>query len=357
MTAAAWLQAWDAQGAHRTGTAADDAGATWLAREATALGATVTVETWRLSRIDPVACWLETKEGRIEGVPVFDAPSTGPEGVSGPIVAVPLSPWAVYTAAYRAMRRETGRAGLAIVCQGAEPGLGLLNAEQFREPYGCPAIHIATAPVSAPLRLVSQYHRVEATAKNIVVQIPGRDRTRKPVVVMTPRSSWWHSTSERGGGLVCWLETLRALLADPPFRDVTMTANSGHELNHLGLDAFLAHRPGWDGPDGAIWVHYGANIGAAGGKLSIQSAATELREAMRLALTGAGQPPDTLAPAAQVPNGETRDIHRLGGRYVTLVGTNPLFHLPQDRWPRAVDVPAIERAAAGAAAMVHTITR
>jgi hypothetical protein len=170
---------------------------------------------------------------------------------------------------------------------------------------------------------------------------------------MTPRSSWWQSTSERGGGLVCWLETLRALIASPPMADVVLTANSGHELGHLGLDAFLDRRPGWDRPDGADWVHYGANIGAAGGQLSVQSNDEPLREAMREALTACGQPPDTLAPKSHVPSGETRDIHRQGGRYVTLVGSNRLFHLPQDRWPLAVDVPAIERAAAGAAAMAR----
>jgi len=60
-----------------------------------------------------------------------------------------------------------------------------------------------------------------------------------------------------------------------------------------------------------------------------------------------------MAPPDQVPNGETRDIHRIGGRYITLVGSNRLFHLPQDRWPRSVDVPAIERVARGAAAMVR----
>ncbi len=64
-----------------------------------------------------------------------------------------------------------------------------------------------------------------------------------------------------------------------------------------------------------------------------------------------------IADLATVPNGETRDIHRVGGRYVTLVGTNPWFHLPQDRFPIAVDVPAIARFASGAAAFVLTLTR
>jgi hypothetical protein len=78
---------------------------------------------------------------------------------------------------------------------------------------------------------------------------------------------------------------------------------------------------------------------------------------MHGALTAAGQPPNSMAPITQVPNGETRDIHGAGARYVTLVGGNPLFHLPQDRWPGAVDVPVIERVAAGASAMVRALAR
>ena len=65
---------------------------------------------------------------------------------------------------------------------------------------------------------------------------------------MTPRSSWWQSTAERGGGLVCWLESLRALVASSPVCDVIFTANSGHELGHLGLDDFMRRRPGWEQP-------------------------------------------------------------------------------------------------------------
>ena len=69
-----------------------------------------------------------------------------------------------------------------------------------------------------PARLVSESRRTTASARNIVVSLDaaGRDRAAAPVVVMTPRSSWWQSTAERGGGIVCWLETLRALLAAPP---------------------------------------------------------------------------------------------------------------------------------------------
>jgi len=48
------------------------------------------------------------------------------------------------------------------------------------------------------------------------------------------------------------------------------------------------HRPVADG--GAVWVHYGANLGAAGGQLSLVSPADDLRELAFTELAGAGQP-------------------------------------------------------------------
>ena len=371
MSAETWLRAWDSQGPHRTATSGDQAGAEWLAGEAAALGFRVTIEVFALSRLDPIEAYLELDGARLSGVPMFDAPSTGAEGITGQLGAEgvisvsELSPWAVYAEGYRTLRRAGTHQGLVILC--ATPpfvggsGLALLNAEQFNQPYGAPAIQLpaeardlvqTAAARRAPVRLVSHSRRTPAEARNVVVTLPGRDPSRPPVVVMTPRSSWWQSTSERGGGLVCWLETLRALRANPPAGPVVLTANSGHELGHLGLDDFCARRPGWDQPGGAIWVHYGANLGAAGGKLTVMSADDDMRARATAALTQAGQPPDELAPPSRVPSGETRDIHRAGGRYVTLVGSNPLFHLPHDRWPHAVDVPAIERIAAAAARRV-----
>lgn len=371
--AARWLQAWDSQGIHRTGTPGDEAGADWLLAEATACGAAPVIEPFPFDRIDPLETWLDIDGTRIEGVPVFDAPPT--EGVTGAmglagsgaaIAVAALPPRVVYTQAWRDLRSEPRQRGLVVICEGEHPGLGLLNAEQFNAPYGAPAIHVPTEARETVLaaaargalgRLVAHSDRRRAVARNVVVTLPGRDRSRPPVVVMTPRSSWWHSTAERGGGLVCWLETLRALLAHPPGCDVVLTANTGHELGHTGLDAFQERRPGWDRPAGATWVHYGANIGATGGRLSIMSASDDMRRMMAEALQAAGQAADDLTSPSVVPSGETRDIHRAGGRYVTLVGSNPLFHLPSDRWPHAVNVPAIARVAVGAAAMVVGLTR
>jgi hypothetical protein len=356
-SAAEWLRAWDSQGFHRTGTEGDEAGAAWLAEEAGRLGAVVTTEAFTLRRVDPVAAYLEVDGVRIEGVPVFDAPPTGPDGISGvlgeDIAVADLSPHAVYTGEYQRLRRDSAHRAFVIVCKGANPGMGLLNAEQFRDPYGVPAIHVAQpVQLGSSARAVVHYERTVASACNVVVALQGTDRSRSPVVVMTPRSSWWQSTAERGGGIVCWLECLGALLAAPPACDVMLTANSGHELGHLGLDDFVARRHGWERE--ALWLHWGANIGAADGALSIMSAGDEMRS---LASRELAQMPHSLAPKAQVPSGETRDIHRAGGRYLTFVGSNRLFHLPQDRWPHAVDVPVVEHIASAAARVAVQLTR
>jgi hypothetical protein len=351
--AAAWLRAWDGQGTHRTATEGDHAGAQWLTAEAAALGAAPEVEEFALDRLDPGPCFLEVEGKRIDAVPAFDAPAGDAEGRLGAEIAVAeLTPQTVYSGEYRTLRQQGGHRGLVVICKGDTPGMGLLNAEQFPAPYGAPAIHVSSEVRDAVLgasggsaRLVSDSRRTRTRARNVVVTLPGRDPSLPPLVVMTPRSSWWQSTAERGGGIVCWLESLRALLTVPPLRPVVFVATSGHELGHLGLDDFVARRPGCE--CGWAWVHYGANIGAAGGALSLMSSRGELS-----ARAATEVEPDRVAPTTQVPSGETRDIHLAGGAYVTLVGTNRLFHLPQDRWPHAVDVPRIARVAAGAARFV-----
>jgi hypothetical protein len=275
----------------------------------------------------------------------------------------------VYSGEYERLRRDTAHRAVVIVCTGERPGMGLVNAENFRNPYGQPTIHVSSEASetvlagtarAASARVVAENRYVPAPARNVVAVVAGSHRGSPPVVVMTPRSSWWQSTAERGGGLVCWLEALRALIAAPPGCDVVFTANSGHELGHLGLDDFMARRPGWERPiseGGATWIHFGANIGAAGGELSVQSASDDLRQLTGTELARTGQTPIVVAPKTLVPSGETRDIHRAGGRYVTLVGSNPFFHLPQDRWPHAVDPDAVTRVAAAAAGLVVELTR
>jgi hypothetical protein len=251
-----------------------------------------------------------------------------------------------------------------IACAGTRPGIGLLNAERFRELYSAPAIH-GRAKRLKPSSPVPHAPRPRASSRKADILRWSLKRRHRDAWLPALLSAGGGNdaaqlvvavTAERGGGLVCWLESLRA----PPGCDVVFIANSGHELSHLGLDDFIARRPGWERPmseGGATWIHFGANIGAAGGELLVQSANDDLRELSAAELTRAEQAPGKMGPKTLAPSGETRDIHRAGGRYITLVGSNPLFHLQQDRWPHAVDADVVTRVAATAAALVVKLTR
>jgi hypothetical protein len=201
--AAAWLTAWDSQGLHRTATTGGEAGALWLGHEAADLGAEVGTEMFELDRLDPGACYLELDGERIPAVPAFDAPGTGANGVAGTlcssghneaILVAQLTPRSVYTGEYERLRRDTAHRALVIVCAGELPGMGLLNAERFRNPYGAPAIHVSSeasetvlagAARAASARLVAENRYVPAAARNVVVAIAGSRRASPPV------ARWW----------------------------------------------------------------------------------------------------------------------------------------------------------------------
>ena len=229
-----WLAAWDSQGNHRTATDGDNAGAEWLAAEAAALGADVGDRVRR--RAARPRHGLSRHRWRAHsGDPGLRRPPTGRRRRGQARAgrrAMPGSP-------SPSCRRKPSIAANTSGCgatrpsrlcdpvRRAESGPVLLNAEKFREPFGMPTIHVssaardivlAAAAERRPARLVSESRRTAASARNIVVSFDaaGRDRAAAPVIVMTPRSSWWQSTAERGGGIVCWLETLRALLASRP---------------------------------------------------------------------------------------------------------------------------------------------
>ena len=127
-----------------------------------------------LDRLDPLACYLELDGERIPAVPAFDAPATRATGLTGTlslsghdeaILVAKLTPRSVYTGEYERLRRDTAHRALVIVCSGARPGMGLLNAERFRNPYGAPAIHVSSeasetvlagAARAAPARVVAE---------------------------------------------------------------------------------------------------------------------------------------------------------------------------------------------------------
>jgi hypothetical protein len=107
-------------------------------------------------------------------------------------------------------------------------------------------------------------------------------------------------------------------------------------------------------PAAKAWIHLGANIGAAQGPANnLQASDDEMEAMMAGAMTGAGLAIDRRLPRGAVPLGEALNVHRGGGRYISIIGRNDLFHNPADRGPDVVDLDVIERFA-GAFARVAT---
>jgi hypothetical protein len=355
------IHAYESQGIHRTGTVVDRASGEWLADEVRQIGLESALEEFTLSRVDPVAASLTVDGRTIEGLPLFDGGFTGPEGVAGtlgglgseaPIGFAELLPNAAEAGALGEARRHNRHQAIVAVTRGGRDGLCPSNADSFVRPFGPPVLQVASAEAAflaerarqgANARLTAHATRTPAPAFNVVTTVAGTNKAAAQLVVMTPRSGWWSCASERGGGIACWLEILRAVHDAKPARDVLFVASSGHELGHLGLDAYMARRPDLVRAAKA-WIHLGANIGAAQGPGNhLQASDDAMEEMMAAAMTKAGLSVDHRRPRNLPPRGEAENVHRGGGRYISIIGNNDLFHNPADHGPDVVDLAVIER--------------
>ena len=365
------IRAYEEQGFHRTGTDVDRLSGEWLANEVRRIGLEPALEDFPLGRVDPVGASLEVNGRSIAGLPFFDGAFTNPAGISGPLgtldsdASIGLAespPNGSQAGALGDARRHNRHQAIVVVTRGARPGFCPSNADSFLHPFGPAVLQVASeeaaflghcAQQRATAVLTAHVERTQAKAFNVVTVVSGADKSLAPLVVMTPRSGWWGCASERGGGLACWLEIMRATRAAGPARDVLYVATSGHELGHLGLDAFVERRGGLV-PAAKAWIHLGANIGAAQGPgNNLQASDDAMELLMADAMTGAGLRIDRRLPRGAVPRGEAENVHRGGGRYISIIGNNDLFHNANDRGADAIDLNVMERFA-GAFAMVAT---
>ena len=305
-------------------------------------------EEFPLSRVDLVGASLAVNGRTIEGLPLFDGGFTGAAGIAGalgpldsdaPIGLAEIAPNAQEAGALGEARRQNRHQAIVVVTRGLRPGFCPSNADSFLHPFGPPVLQVASeeapfladcARQGAKALLTAQCERTQATAFNVVTAVPGTDKSLAPLVVMTPRSGWWWCASERGGGLACWLEIMRAMRAARPARDVLFVASSGHELGHLGLDAFMERRPGpragREGLDPSRRQYRrraGARQSPAGlrrrdgidaGRRDDRGRASRSTGAIRAARCRAAKP---------------LNVHRGGGRYISIIGSNDLFHNTQ----------------------------
>ncbi len=376
------IHAFEEQGFHRTGTSVDRASANWLREEAHQAGLTASLESFFLQRVDILAAALIVGDRRVEGIPLFDGGFTNGGGVGGrlgplesdaEIGLAEARPNAAGVGPLGDARLENRHKAIICVTRGGAPGLCPSNADSFLQPFGPPVLQVDSelanwlqeqARRRVDVQVLAHVRRTPAEAFNVTANLTGADPALPPLVIMTPRSGWYWCASERGGGLACWLELMRLLSQARPARDVVFVASSGHELGHLGINAFVDHRPGIVS-NSIGWIHLGANIGAArsgnnqqrpadttlavppsaslqqAGGNTLQASDDQIERMLAQAMRSTGLTIDIRTPRNRVPGGEAEVVHRGGGRYVSVIGGNMMFHNPLDRGPGVVDFHAI----------------
>ena len=349
------------QGFHRTGTTVDRLSGDWLYEHVRRAGLVATRESFSLSRVDLVTNVLIGADRRLEGVPLFDGGFTPAGGIRGRLGALQgeaeigiaeTAPNAAGSGPLGDARRANRHKAIVCITREARSGLCPSNADLFLQPFGPPVLQISSehapwlndqAQRGGEVQLISHIARTFATAVNVTATIEGADSMLAPLVISTPRSGWYSCASERGGGIACWLETMRALRTIRPRRAIVFVAFSGHELGYLGIHAFVNRRPAILSL-AAGWIHFGANIGAAtdpGNRLAASDDDFESIASREMASSGLRV--DQRTPRGTIPGGEAEVVHRGGGRYVAVTGRNALFHNVADRGPQAVDPPVIAK--------------
>jgi hypothetical protein len=373
-TAARLVAAFDASGIHRVGSPGDVASGEWLMSEAARCGIEVSRMAVPVNHTVVEEAYLECAGMRIDGLPMFDAPPAPGEGVSGKLCAsgsagtigfaeFPPNAASIKGQALENLRRTTAHAALLIATRSTGESLAPINAQYYDHPFGPPVLQVAGmhhaflgehASNHTPVKLVSKYRCAVVESFNIAA-VAASGASAAPLAVVTPRTGWWESTAERGGGLVAWLAALAAAAAlrqnGKLKRDVHAYATCGHELGHLGLHALTQQQAPLVG-NAKYWLHLGANLGGAGNLTMFLRAADSAHSAtMRELLVDEGYPAQHIhiEPIGRI-SGEGHDLTHLGGKVLSLAGSNQHFHAASDRWPGNVN-------AAGIAAIARAVAR
>jgi hypothetical protein len=350
----------DQQGAHRTGSRVDQISGDWVCAQIRKAGSQPEKMPFSLPLVHVDSCKVGLADLLVDGVPLFDClfpdlnfisgtiGELGSDAEIGVIMAPPQVESPQVEQLHQARLANLHRA-IVVVTHSRFPGDGiaLQNAEHYPEPFGPPVVQIANSHWSAIEQAMRkrevasiwlQASRTTGEAFNIQAVIEGSDSSLAPVIIMTPRSSWWNSTSERAGGLICFLEMIRKAHACKGERSLVFLANTGHELHHAGLAAFLRGRPGIE-KSAYLWVHLGANFAAASpAGARLQFSDDVLKQGFIDLLKSFKPPVYEIKPHAVRAVGEARNIHDAGGRYLSILAGNDLFHHPADRWPAAVNL-------------------
>ena len=355
------IQEYDAQDWPRSGTEGDHSSAHWLAEQVTECGLDPVLEPFDLSRVDPELAYVEIEGRRVDGLPLFDGGFTTPDGVHGRIgpldsnAEIGIAEVGGLPRQDLIQARQADRHTGIVAVTPTGPGVAILNAPSFLTPFGPPVLQLGSedrewlaghASRNSEARLVAAVSRTPSVSFNVTSRLDGEDSSLAPLIVMTPRSGWWHCAGERAAGIVCWLEVMRSMAEVEPKRDVVFVATSGHEIGLLGIESFLERRPGLE-KDARAWVHFGANIGASSGaSLGYSASDQDLMSLAEGALRDAGTRSVEPQPLGKIVGAESSLIYSRGARCVAMQGgAYSLLHREADRWPSGIDVDTVARCA------------
>lgn len=198
---------WDGIDNHRTGSTGDRETASWLAGEIRAAGLSPEVVEFDFSVRRPGNCRITGGKREAFGVPLFDGGVTEDSGVSGllgelgsqrPVGLAFYEPFAGHpdTLALREARSANRHQAIVAVAAGAtvEPGLTLLNADDFDTPFGPPVLQVATehgpwlrelAAAGATVSVKAPMSVRRTAVSNVQARIRGSRPELAPLVVMT----------------------------------------------------------------------------------------------------------------------------------------------------------------------------
>ncbi len=344
----ATVQAYANLGDHRTGSAVDYATQRWAVAMLGAAGARVQTQHFRFPRFD--AEWQVEIDGRaVESLPLFYC---GPPSVTAqnvPLVRVELKAGHEADALLRVERAAADHLGaLIVVTESATGGLYALNCVPRPEAKGAAVLLVGAADVAGRdvgrNRVVFRHSVLEGRSANIIADF-GNAGAVPRLIVSTPVTGWFACAGERGSGVAIAFDIAERLGRDVPVR---LVLSGGHELDHIGLDAYFAAYPPTAGGDTVL--HVGACV-AAGTKNG--NGCFELTRNIRLTAhadeMARAKMADAMARrgiafvAAEAPSspaswrGEARNWAPRATRLASLVGFAPHFHEPDDLPERVCD--------------------
>lgn len=327
-------------GDHRTGSDADTATADWLADGLAALGGTVERQPFSFNYFDHDVTLTANGQpvgtlplyysclGRLDTERVFTArlPLDHKDGAEDPIPAL----------CKQALAEDCDALALATI--GDTGSLVAINR---------PSTVVGSLPVvltagrdhdrllNGSLNLSYSAHLQRRTANNVIARFGDPDAARR-IVLTTPYSGWFSCAGERGTGIAVLLGLIKAVRKTHAF---TVIAATGHELMYRGGEiAAAAH-----GASPDVVLHLGSCIATTPGDLdAVLHAPDDIANQVAEALTPmqvALRRPD--APeAAESWVGESRCWAGRPARMLSVAGTSPDFHTPEDT-PDRVTGPAV----------------